>query len=108
MPDSNASRSTTDILALRLIGWIEAISFLFLLGIAMPLKYGFHEPIFVEIGGMIHGILFVLFVGYLIVIGSVRKLSYLLIGKCLLGSVLPFGPLLYDPALKKWSAENTA
>lgn len=105
MPASTSSLAY-DITALRIIGWIEAISFLFLLGVAMPLKYGFDQPIYVEVGGMLHGVLFLLFVGCLAVIGSLRKFSYLVFGKCLLGSVLPFGPLLYDPALKAWPLQR--
>jgi integral membrane protein len=39
----------------------EGISFLVLLGIAMPLKYLAHIPVAVTIAGSIHGILFIAF-----------------------------------------------
>ena len=45
---------------LRLIGWWEGVSFLVLLGVAMPLKYIAGWPKAVSVVGMAHGILFVL------------------------------------------------
>jgi integral membrane protein len=53
---------------LRGIGIIEGISYLVLLFIAMPLKYFADLPIFVQIFGMAHGILFVLFVLTLLIV----------------------------------------
>ena len=48
---------------LRSVGILEAISFLLLLGIAMPLKYAFGQPEMVRIVGMAHGVLWILYVG---------------------------------------------
>ena len=45
---------------LRLLAFLEGVSFLVLLGIAMPLKYYYNKPEFVKIVGMAHGVLFVL------------------------------------------------
>ena len=47
---------------LRLIAWIEGISFLLLLFVAMPMKYLADRPSMVRILGMAHGLLFVLFI----------------------------------------------
>jgi hypothetical protein len=47
---------------LRIIGFVEGLSFLILLGIAMPLKYFFGLPETVRVVGMAHGLLFVLYV----------------------------------------------
>jgi integral membrane protein len=41
---------------------LESISFLILLGIAMPLKYIWHEPLAVRYVGMAHGALFVAYI----------------------------------------------
>ncbi len=43
---------------LRVIGFLEGVSFLVLLGVAMPLKYIWHEPAAVRVVGMAHGVLF--------------------------------------------------
>ncbi|HTO03360.1 MAG TPA: DUF3817 domain-containing protein, partial [Opitutus sp.] len=48
----------TPLSRLRFIGWWEGVSFLVLLGIAMPLKYLAGEPAAVRVVGMAHGILF--------------------------------------------------
>ena len=45
---------------LRLVGKVEAVSYLLLLGVAMPLKYLAGQPLAVRIVGLAHGILFIL------------------------------------------------
>ncbi|MGO2102374.1 MAG: DUF3817 domain-containing protein [Psychroflexus halocasei] len=82
--------------AFKIISILEAVSFLVLLGIAMPLKYIFDMPEYVQTVGMAHGILFVLYI-----IGAYfmfEKLNWS--GKTLLivifCSVLPFGPFYAD------------
>ena len=47
---------------LRLVGGLEGISYLLLLGVAMPLKYLAGMPAMVQVAGWIHGLLFTLFV----------------------------------------------
>ena len=51
----------TSIGRLRVIGFWEGVSFLVLLGIAMPLKYWAGQPGAVRVVGMAHGILFMLY-----------------------------------------------
>ncbi len=46
----------------RAISFIEGISYLILLFIAMPLKYFVGIPLAVKIVGMAHGVLFILFI----------------------------------------------
>ena len=46
----------------RIAAIAEGISFLILLGIAMPLKYLAKIPIAVTIAGSIHGLLFITFI----------------------------------------------
>ena len=43
---------------LRILGNVEGVSYLLLLGVAMPLKYAFGLPLAVKIVGMAHGVLF--------------------------------------------------
>src|SRR5262249_12017979 len=47
---------------LRLVGYAEGVSFLLLLGVAMPLKYAAGMPEVVFWVGLAHGILFMLYV----------------------------------------------
>lgn len=46
---------------LRLFTYLEGLSYLLLLLVAMPLKYGFGLPLAVRIAGGVHGVLFVAF-----------------------------------------------
>lgn len=82
--------------AFKIISTLEALSFLILLGIAMPLKYMFDMPQYVQAVGMAHGILFIMYI-----IGAYfmyEKLNWS--GKTLMivifCSVLPFGPFYAD------------
>ncbi len=90
----------TGIGRLRLIGYAEGTSFLLLLGVAMPLKYMMDMPKAVLWVGLTHGILWLLYVGSLMVMYLARSwpVTWLLGG--ILASVLPFGPFVFDRKLK--------
>ncbi len=51
---------------LRVCSLAEGVSFLVLLGIAMPLKYWAGLPLAVRVVGSVHGALFVVFCGLLL------------------------------------------
>lgn len=53
--------SVGELRALRLITFLEGVSYLLLLFVAMPLKYAFDMPMAVRIAGGVHGLLFVSF-----------------------------------------------
>lgn len=76
----------------RIVSTLEAISFLLLLGIAMPLKYIWDLPQMVQIVGMAHGILFVLYIIGAYLMKEKLNWSWLTLGIVVLCSVLPFGP----------------
>ena len=57
---------STDLGRFRLITFLEGLSFIILLFVAMPLKYFYAMPVAVRITGMIHGILFILFVFFVL------------------------------------------
>jgi integral membrane protein len=81
---------------LRIIGFLEGISFILLVGVAMPLKYiwGFQHATW-DIG-MIHG---VLFIGYVIAVVPVKfalKWNFKTTFLVLLASLLPFGTFVAE------------
>ncbi len=76
----------------RYISILEALSFLVLLGIAMPLKYIWDLPQMVQVVGMAHGILFVLYIVGAYLMKGKLNWSWLTLGIVILCSVLPFGP----------------
>ena len=61
---------------LRATTIIEGISYLFLAGVAMPLKYAFDMPAAVRVGGWIHGVLFVAVMATLADVFFRRQLSF--------------------------------
>ena len=80
----------------KIISLLEAISFLVLLGIAMPLKYIWEIPEMVSVVGMAHGILFMM---YLWGAWMMKEKfdwpwkTFLVAGLC---AVLPFGPFYIE------------
>ncbi len=83
----------------RKLGFIEALSLLILLFIAMPLKYFAQIPEAVRIVGTIHGVLFLVYISAATLIynklgWSLKKLIF----SYLVASV-PFGPFIFDKEL---------
>lgn len=94
--------------ALRLLWWIgrlEAISYLLLLGIAMPLKYAAGMPMAVRVVGLIHGVLFVLYVMALARVVTAEKWPWQRGLAGFLASLVPLGPFWFE---RRWrmSPEN--
>ncbi len=81
---------------LRIIGFAEGISYLLLLGIAMPLKYMYNLPEAVRIVGMIHGLLFVLYVLYVIMVTVELGWTFGKMVLALIASLIPFGTFWAD------------
>ncbi len=89
----------TQLGCLRIIGFAEGVSFLFLLGIAMPLKYLMGMPETVRVTGMVHGLLFVLYVLLVIGVKFGRDWSFGKMLLALLASLVPFGTFWADVKL---------
>lgn len=79
-----------------MISTLEGISFLVLLGIAMPLKYIWDMPQMVQMVGMAHGILFVLYVMGAIYMFKKLEWTVSQLFIAILCSVLPFGPFYVE------------
>lgn len=87
----------TPIGRLRLLGFLEGCSLLVLLFIAMPVKYGLGDPSLVKSVGLVHGILFVLFVIYTLTTATEFRWRFgKITWKLLLASVIPFGNFYVD------------
>ncbi|AKT42565.1 DUF3817 domain-containing protein [Chondromyces crocatus] len=86
---------------LRVIGIVEGISFLLLLGVAMPLKYLGGIPMAVKIVGWAHGVLFVLFCSALAHAFFAARWSMFRGASVFFAALVPFGPFAIDGWLKR-------
>ena len=75
----------------KTIATLEGISLLALLFFAMPMKYIFHNPIFVKNIGMAHGILFVIYIAFAVLLKIEQKWEFKKFGLICLASIIPFG-----------------
>ena len=86
---------------LRLASILDGISYIILLGIAVPLKYLAGIPLAVKIVGPTHGILFLILCLFLLLALVDRKLSF---GWCVIVFVcalIPFAPFFLDRKLRR-------
>lgn len=83
----------------RVVAYLEGISYLLLLGVAMPLKYLADLPLAVRIMGSLHGLLFVAFVVALARAAWARRWPLTRPLWMFATSLVPFGMVVLDRAL---------
>lgn len=86
---------------LRLSSILDGISYLVLLGIAMPLKYMADLPLAVRIVGSLHGLFFLALCWFLLLALIRKQLSF---GWCVivfLCALVPFAPFWLDHRLRE-------
>jgi integral membrane protein len=86
---------------LRLVGGLEGISYLLLLGVAMPLKYLAGMPAMVQVVGWIHGVLFILFVAAVADVRQRTQWSTTRVLGALVAALVPFGTFVLDTYLRQ-------
>ncbi|HEU4406501.1 MAG TPA: DUF3817 domain-containing protein [Polyangiaceae bacterium] len=89
----------------RLVAWLEGLSFVVLLGVAMPLKYLLGRPLAVRVVGLAHGVLFVL---YIIAVAEAFGAGRFRVGRAFwafVASLLPFGTFVFEAKLRREEAE---
>lgn len=84
----------------RKIAFIEGLSYIVLLFIAMPLKYWANMPLAVKYFGWLHGLLFVLYIAFLLMAWIERKWSFFKVVGLFLASLIPFLSFYVDKKLK--------
>ena len=90
---------------LRLIGFIEGVSFIVLLLIAMPLKYYLDLPMAVKITGWIHGVLFILYIVAVLMAVKAMEWNWFYVLVALGASLIPIGTFVLDKSLRKREQE---
>ncbi|MDF1741327.1 MAG: DUF3817 domain-containing protein [Verrucomicrobiales bacterium] len=89
---------------LRLFSILDGISYLILLGIAMPLKYLAEMPLAVRIVGSLHGFLFLGLCLFLFLALVKKRLPFKWCVITFLCALFPFAPFLLDKKLKTFEA----
>lgn len=85
---------------LRVVALTEGVSFLILLGLAMPLKYLAGMPQAVKIFGWAHGVLFVALCFLLLKVTIEYRWPLMRSAMVFIAALLPFGPFVIDRRLK--------
>jgi integral membrane protein len=96
----NRAMTSSAIRLLRVAGVLEGISFLVLLGVAMPLKYFADTPLAVRVVGMAHGVLFLVYLGAAVQVFLVARWPASRLLSLVAAAVLPFGPFVIDRRLR--------
>lgn len=91
----------TNLGRLHLLAVLEGISYILLLGVCMPLKYLFDMPMYTYPVGLAHGVLFVAYCVWVLIVARERKWSILVTLVALAASLFPFGTFAIDYWLLK-------
>lgn len=98
----------TPIRRLRAVSLAEGVSYLALLGIAMPLKYLADSPEAVQALGALHGLLTVLFLGAVVHVWIARRWPVVRVLVALVASVIPFGAFALEARLRREDSAGLA
>lgn len=85
----------------KLTGTLEALSYLLLLGVAMPLKYVWHMPIYVRVTGSFHGLFFLLYCLAIALDARAFRWPLRLAGLAFACAFVPLGPWLFERRLSR-------
>jgi integral membrane protein len=80
----------------RIISLLEGLSYLLLLFIAVPLKYFYGHEFLVKILGMPHGILFILYIFFSVILKNKMNWNIKQTIEIMIGSIIPFGTFYID------------
>jgi integral membrane protein len=80
----------------RVIAFLEGLSYILLLFVAVPLKYFYGDPQHVKLLGMPHGLLFIAYIVMAIWFWNDFKWSKRILYLVLLAAIIPFGTFYID------------
>ena len=85
----------------RIIAFLEGLSYVLLLFIAVPIKYLNNDPSYVKMLGMPHGLLFMGYIALAIVLRTDNQWIKNNFFMVLMASVIPFGTFVIEKKLNK-------
>ena len=80
----------------RIIAFLEGVSYILLLFIAVPIKYWSGDDQWVKLLGMPHGVLFVGYIALAAILKKSLHWSYRELFFAIIASILPFGTFYID------------
>ena len=80
----------------RIISFLEGVSYLLLLFVAVPIKYFQGDVSYVKMLGMPHGVLFMLYLVLAVVLKKEMRWNMKTLGIVSLASIVPFGTFYVD------------
>ena len=92
----------------RYIALVEGITTIALFLIAMPLKYGFGNPVLVPPIGLTHGLAFLAYIAAMLVALPGKKFGLIGWLRTFLAAFVPFGTFLNDSFVKRHEARHAA
>ena len=90
----------------RIISYLEGISYILLLFIAVPVKYYANDPSLVKLLGMPHGLLFVAYVILSLINSKKYKWNFIKTLVVLISSIIPLGTFYIDYKYFKTNLER--
>lgn len=85
----------------RIIAFLEGLSYVLLLFIAVPIKYLNNDPSYVKMLGMPHGLLFMGYIALAIVLRTDNQWIKNNFFMVLMASIIPFGTFVIEKKLNK-------
>lgn len=86
----------TKIGRLRIMGFLEGLSLLVLVFIALPLKYGYNNESLTKMMGPVHGALFLLFILNTVSAAIEQKWNFKTTARIVASCFIPFGTFYVD------------
>jgi integral membrane protein len=96
----------TELGRFRIVSLLEGVSYILLVGIAVPLKYLAGDPSLVKILGRVHGGLFVLFLFVLARAAMGIPWGWRRVAVAFVASIVPFGAFWLERTLRREEAEQ--
>jgi len=90
---------TTQMGRLRILAFLEGVSFLMMIFITMPLRYWAGYVALGKVTAMIHGILFLLYLLWVLQLKIEKDWSWSKMGLAMLAAIIPFGTFWADKKL---------
>lgn len=85
----------------RIVALLEGVSYILLLFVATPIKYLGNDPQYVKLLGMPHGMLFIAYIAFAIILKNDYQWNTKQFITVLVASVIPFGTFYIDKVYLK-------